>query len=428
MRKLFYIDDTIANKISYWHLAGFLVALPYDFFYSEIILISFAIHTLIHCKTAYLKTIFSKEVLILVSIYLLGIVSLLYSSDKSEGINIATRQLAILLMPLLFALSGLNLEKYRLHLFSFFVATCTCTIMYLYIDALRIIAYFHLPVTSLFTLAFMNHNFSLPIQLHATYLSMYVAFSIITVTYLLIHEKKRNRQCLFIAGLLILTMGMLQLSSRAVFIALLFVINIVFPFLVYAGKKRVIFICISLSLSLFLLFAITHIDSFKVRYVSELKKDLTQKVDLIESNEPRMVRWKATAKLIKRSPLIGYGLGAEKKLLKEEYFSEKLFSSYLNEFNTHNEYLSFLLKTGIVGLALFIFVLYRGFAVAWRKKDLLFLSFMILISIVCVSENVLDLNKGIFFYSFFFSLFFIKIKYNDMPGNGALTIKTGNPG
>ena len=38
MRKLFLIEDTIANKISYYHLAGFLIALPFDFFYSEIIL------------------------------------------------------------------------------------------------------------------------------------------------------------------------------------------------------------------------------------------------------------------------------------------------------------------------------------------------------------------------------------------------------
>lgn len=428
MRKLFYIDDTITNKISYWLLAGFLVALPFDFFYSEIILVCFALHTLIHCKKIYLHTLFSKEVLVLVSIYVLGIISILYSPDKPEAFSIATRQLAILLIPVLFALNGLDIKKYRINLFIFFALACSFTIIYLYADAVNTILYFHLPVSSLFTLVFMNHNFSLPIEMHATYLSIYVAFSVITLAYLLTQEKRRTLKFVYTACLLVLAMGMLQLSSRAVCIALLLVITIVFPFIVFSRKKRLRFMIVSMIMSLLLLFAILNIDSFKVRYVNELKKDLTQKADLIETNEPRIVRWGLIVDLIKRSPVIGYGLGAEKKLLKEKYFENKLFNSFLNEYNTHNEYLSFLLKTGIAGLALFIFVLYFGMAVAWREKDLLFLSFLFLIIIVCVSENVLDLNKGIFFYSFFFSAFLIKPKFINTTVSGSFPAKTGNPG
>ena len=47
MRKLFLINEPIANKISYYHLSCYLIALPFEFFYSEIILISFGLHTLI---------------------------------------------------------------------------------------------------------------------------------------------------------------------------------------------------------------------------------------------------------------------------------------------------------------------------------------------------------------------------------------------
>ena len=408
MRKLFYINDTTTNTISYWHLVGFLVTLPFDFFYSEIILASFAIHTLIHCRKAYLKNLYNMDVLVLTSIYFLGVISILYSPDKKEGVNIATRQLAIILFPVLFSLNSIELKKYRRRLFTFFIITCTGTVIYLYIDAVHTIMYFHLPLSSLFTMAFMNHNFSLPIELHATYLSMYVAFSIIALVWMITQEKKRNYQFMYAACLFILTMGMLQLSSRAAFVALLIVINLVFPVIVFRGKQRIRFMIVSLFLSITLFFGISHVDSFKERYISELKKDLTQKPDLIEINEPRVARWKVTVDLIKRSPVVGYGLGAEKNLLKEKYFEEKLYTSYLNEFNTHNEYLSFLLKNGVIGLALFIYVLFYGFAAAWKQRDLLFLSFLILITIVCISENVLDLNKGIFFYSFFFSLFLLK--------------------
>ena len=408
MRQILYIDDTMANKISYWHLVAFLLALPFDFFYSEIILASYVLHTLIHLRRIDLKSLLRREVMVLVSIYLMGLLSLIYSSDKQEGFNIAARQLAILLFPVLFALNGFDANKYRDRLFSFFVITCTATVIYLYADAFITIQYFHLPASSLLTLAFINHNFSLPIEMHATYLSMYVAFSIIILVFRITNKKWKSINWLHLCCIFVLTLGLLQLSSRSVFISLLLIINIVFPILVFSGKQRTRFIFVSLLLSALALFAILNINSFRIRYVSELRKDLTQKSELIEVNESRIARWKATLELIRVSPLIGYGLGSEKRLLKDKYFEKKLFTSFLNEFNSHSEYLSFLLKNGILGLFLFIYVLCTGFRTSYRHKDMLVLSFMLLVSIVAVSENILDLNKGIFFYSFFFSLFLIK--------------------
>ena len=50
MKELLLINDNTANKISYYHLLFLLASLPFDRFYSHIILISFAAHTLIHLK------------------------------------------------------------------------------------------------------------------------------------------------------------------------------------------------------------------------------------------------------------------------------------------------------------------------------------------------------------------------------------------
>lgn len=85
MKQLFLINDTIANKISYYHLALFLIALPFDFFYSELILISFGLHTFIHVRKDDWQRVFSKPVLIQASLFLLGLLAISYSSDKSEG-------------------------------------------------------------------------------------------------------------------------------------------------------------------------------------------------------------------------------------------------------------------------------------------------------------------------------------------------------
>jgi len=405
MRQLFLIDDTVTNKISYYHLACFLIALPFDFFYSEIILISFGLHTIIHAQKAGLKNIFRKPVLILTSIYLLGVLAIFYSSDKPAGIDIAIRQLAILIFPVLFALTGLDLEKYKLNLICIFGFTCTATILYLYADAVRTIFYFHLPFSSLFTLIFMNHNFSLPIEMHATYLSAYTAFSLLAFLYLIVKGRELKHKWIYIISIIILSAGLIQLSSRAVFVAFLVIVNLAFPFFLFNGKKRLLFFLAASFISTATLVMIVKVDSFKTRYISELKTDLTNNVKIIENTEPRLARWNSIMELIKKSPVIGYGTGSEKNLLKKKYFEKGLYISYLNEFNTHSEYLSILIKTGFVGLALFIYILYFGFASAILKKDVLFLSFMVMVTIVSVSENILDLNKGIFFYSFFFPLF-----------------------
>ena len=407
MKQLFLIEDTIANKISYYHLAAFLIALPFDFFYSEIILISFGLHTLIHAQKAKVKNIFSKRVLILVSIYLLGLAAILYSPDKPEGINVATRQLAILIFPVLFALTDLDLKKYKLNLICIFGFTCTATILYLYADAVHTIFYFHLSLSSLFTLIFMNHNFSMPVGIHATYLSVYTAFSLLAFLCLALKKQELKLRWIYIIAIIILAAGLIQLSSRAVFIAFLATVNLAFPFFLFQGRKRLMFFLTASFISIITLVVIMNVDSFKTRYISELKTDLTNNVKIIENTEPRLARWNAIAELIKGSPVIGYGTGSEKKLLKAKYFEKGLYISYLNEFNTHNEYLSIIIKTGVMGLAIFIYILYFGFASALRKKDVLFLSFMVIITIVSISENILDLNKGIFFYSFFFSFFLL---------------------
>jgi O-antigen ligase len=410
MKHLFLIDDTVTNKVSYYHLVCFLIALPFDFFYSEIILISFGLHTIIHLQKRSLKNIFSKQVLILSSIYLLGLFAIVYSPDKASGIDIITRQLAILLFPVLFAVTGLNLEKYKLNLVSIFGFACTITVLYLYADAVRIILYYNLPLSSLSTPLFMNHNFSLPIEIHATYLSAYIAFSLLAFMYLLFKKPAPKQKWIYILSAVILSAGMMQLSSRAVFISFLVIINLAFPFILFQGSKRLKFFLSATFVSVMVFIAIANVDSYKERFISELKTDLTNHVKIIDNTEPRMARWNAILELVKQSPVIGYGTGSEEKLLMDKYFEKGLYFSYLNEFNTHSEYLSILVKMGVVGLALFLYILYYGFAVAVRKKDILFLSFMLIITIVSVSENILDLNKGIFFYSFFFPLFLWKDK------------------
>lgn len=402
-------NDTLENKISYYHLVAFLVTLPFDRFYSELALISFLIHTLIHLTKQKLRNVFTFQTLVLSSVFLIGVIGLLYSHDRSEGSMDLQKQLALLLFPVLLACCGLDLKKYLMNLLLLFSFTCVLTILYLYLDAVRIILYNHLPLSTLFTGAFINHNFSEPIDLHATYLAMYCGMSESILFYLFLTETKRSNRVIYFLALCILLAGLLQLASRAVLISGV-AVALCFPFLLYkrTGRAQVFIIITGVLVVAGIL--ILNISSFKMRYVAQLKNDLTQQSINAEIIEPRITRWHYILQDIQRSPAIGYGTGSEKRVLNQTYFDNKLYNSYLHELNSHNQYLGILVETGIWGLLVFLLTLIVGISSAIRQKNILFLSFLIIICVVSFSENLLDTNKGIFFYAFFFSLFVLSGK------------------
>ncbi|HMG83527.1 MAG TPA: O-antigen ligase family protein [Ferruginibacter sp.] len=420
MKKLFCIQDTLANKISYYHLLCFVIALPFDTFFGDVILISFSIHTVLHFKKERLRLLIDKQFLLLTSLYVVTLIGFLYSPYKEEGISLLTRQLAFILFPVLFALNEIDIVKYKFPLIKIFGLTTVVIILFLYVDALRIICYFHLPIISLFNKDFINHNFSHVLDLHATYISMYVAFSLSAFIYFLLVENILFNKILYSIFICILLAGLIQLSSRAVLIAEFIIIFIAFPLVLLRDKKRIQFILFS-SLSLLLVFfVIANTASFKDRFTSGLKDDLTQPSSINHLTEPRLVRWQAEMELIKKSPVIGYGSGAEKDILKQKYFEKKLYLSYLSEFNAHSQYLSFLLNLGMIGCGLFIFILCYGFNKGIKDKDILLISFLIIIAVTAISEDILNLNKGIFFYGFFISFLLLfqnedKLKPKNMP-------------
>jgi O-antigen ligase len=409
MKRLLTIPGSTDAKISYSHMGAFLITLPFDRFYSELVLISFLLHTIIHINRERWKNVFSLPVLIVSSMFFVTIIGMIYSADRAQAMKDLQRQAAILLFPVLLLASSVNWRRYKKTLLFVFSVTCLVTIVYLYFDAFQTIRHNGLPLSRVFSGDFINHSFSRPIALHATYLSMYVLLSACIFLYLLLGEINKVRRVLYLISIGILLCGLVQLASRSVLISAI-IIAPCFPFVMLRGKKRLVLLATIAAASVVTAIFIWNNDSFKTRYVTLLRDDLVEVTGTSALPEPRAVRWRYAMELVESSPLFGYGSGSEKRLLQDAYFRNKLYNSFLAELNAHNQYLSVLLKTGAWGLFIFLATLSMGFRVAWRERDILFLSFMIIISIVGFSENILDVNKGIFFYACFFSLFMLSGK------------------
>jgi O-antigen ligase len=415
MKKLFLITDSTANKVSYFHVMLLLLSLPFDMFYSHLILISLTIHTLINLNKKNIKPVFTLPNLILQSVFFVTVIGTLYTINKTQAFNEWSRQVVILLVPLIFCLNTLDIKKYRDNLLLVFALGCTAAILYLYIQVLITIKYYHLPISKVLSSAFTNHNFSQPINIHATFFSMQIAIALVYLLYALVKETATDKKILYVFCCFVLMGGILQLSSKSVFAGLFIIVNVALPYFLLTGKSRIKYITVAASLSALVITSIYSIDNFKSHYITDLKKDLS-KASANELTDPRLARWGVALQLAAQTPVIGQGSGSEIQLLKEPFFQHKFYRSYLHGLNAHNQFISFFIKTGIWGVLVYLAVLFFGFRMAILKNDLLLFSFMVIITAVSFSENYLDVDKGVFFYSVFFSLliFSHNIKINNL--------------
>jgi len=408
MKKVFYIRDSIENKISYYHLLLFMLLLPFDRVYSTLVLISFLLHSLIFLRRKQLKQI-DKGVLILQSVFWVTLISLLYAAYPARGMDVAGKQLAIFLFPLLLGTSSLNLRKYSNNLLLGFSLGCSLTVLYLYFDAFYVILYNHLPVKSLFSLAFVNHNFALSIEMHATYLSMLLVVALTWLLQQLFTRPGQKINALYIVCSSILMAGLVQLGSKSALFSFIIIIVAGFPWLLLTGKKRTWFLCASIAALTLLAVVIVSVDVFRNRYVTLLKNDLHENTGLPDKSG-RLDRWDAAIDLIKKNPVLGTGSGSEIPLLKDLYFQRKMYAAWLHSLNVHNQYLGLLINTGAIGLLVYLYTLYWGFRRAIKKRDILLFAFIVLAAVVSFAEDILDVNKGIFFYAFFFSMLVLSKK------------------
>jgi len=405
MKELLPGSDSLANKISFFHIALLLLSLPFDLFYSHVILISLCVHTIIQLKKGNIKPVFTARVLAVQAVFFVTVIATIYTQYPQQAFAEWGREVIIFILPLIFCFNSLDIKKYRPLLLFIFTIGCTLTVIYLYINAYFTIEFYKIPLNSIFAPAFTSHNFSQPIAIHATFFSLQLVIALVFMLYYLLNYKTSPAlKIIYAICCLILLAGLVQLGSKSILITLFFIFALAFPYCLPTWKKRLRFVGVVVATTVIILGVIFSNATFKAKYINDMQTDLSP-LKPGQNSEPRLARWEVISSIIKSSPVIGHGSGSEITLLGDQFFSHKLYDSYTEKLNAHNEYLSFLLKSGIWGLVVYLFVLAYGFKIALQHKDVLFISFMLLVAIVSLSENILDMDKGVFFYGFFFTFF-----------------------
>jgi len=353
-----------------------------------------------------ISTLKSRLMILFISLFVIGIVGLAYTNNSKAGIATLETQSAILFFPLVFGttsvLDSSMLKKINTHLL---IAAALASVagvgygIYNYVESGNIeqltgdhILLFHVvrPVTmGLFCL-----------------LALIFAFE-------RLNESSAKSKGSLYALIGLMTLMILLLSIRLI-IACWFLI--VFYYLLTIIKQR-LYKIFSVSIAILMLI----VSSFIIPTAKKQWKELfdfssTSTIALDKDSSLgrswrgkalRVAIWKCSADVLKKHWLTGVGTGDVQDSLQKTYENRKFyFASMYNRYNAHNEYLQILLATGLPGLLILLScILYP--LLNYRKKfsGNIYLLFLLLFAVVGMSESILEVNKGIIWYSFFNSIF-----------------------
>ena len=155
-----------------------------------------------------------------------------------------------------------------------------------------------------------------------------------------------------------------------------------------------------------------YTDNFNIR--AKIEQIIWSLKFYINENNPngntltqRIAYWQASFKIIKKNILIGVGEG-DNEIAFQNYYKEtktKLLPQY--QFRSHNQFLAIFVSFGLIG---FIWFLIGIFYPPYKLKiysNYFFLIFLILSAISFLSDDSLETQAGVTFFTFFY-IFFLK--------------------
>lgn len=315
-----------------------------------------------------------NEPMIWIGFYVLLVDPLTSFLRSDIQIEFRTSRLALFLVPLVFYLFKELMPGIRKPVLTSHIIGVLFYIFYSY----GYLAYFYSFVS--------NRDFSLdhylrydlyqylPGAYHHSYLGMYMTFAIIVIAFGDILKKRWHVLLL----ILFILANQLFMGGKITLILSILVIS-VYIWKISTNKKLV--------LTTFIIAAATTIYMFSLRGLFE---------SLSFSISNRLMSWECSVKAFLENLWIGLGKEGTYKYLEQCVGN--------NALSTHNQILNELVNYGLLGSWIFIFY---WLLIKRSKDDFVFKCWVGLVILLSLSENILSLQRGILFVSFFAVVFML---------------------
>lgn len=370
-------------------------------------------------QASFLKNI--NESIFLIFLFLLYLLSGLYSDDLTFYSKSMETFLSLLIIPVIFIVFGIEERDKRIAFNGFIfgavvaIVLCFCVAFYKSIYLTEGHWIFDARVLKDSRIDFQkaiiwggNNFFSsqLSIFLHPSYFSMYLIFALVLVA-----EERGLRKFYKLLLVAVLLITIYFLSSRAGFVTSV----IVTLYYTISNLKRedigrtkkIVFSCIMIGIVVSVLIHPRSQDI--VQKVTNV--DLSINPDANHGFEIRLLTWHAAALIIKEHVIFGVGVGDVKGQLLNKYNERKYVEPGIKGYNVHNQFLETFVAIGIIGFILLVAIFVVPIAKRMRTKaDNVMLLFIMIVFLNWLFESMLNRYEGVVFFSFFYSLLSLNMK------------------
>jgi O-antigen ligase len=418
---------------------GVIASLPFHFLFSSYAVILLVIAFLYNIKeqsfrlqvwTQFKLNRISLLFLVLFMLYPLSF--LLHLSDyqnTSSGLSEIEKKLSYLLFPILFAsVAALDSKKiiliFKVFVGAVLISTVFAISMGLYSTLASGSLYYYDPNKQVVFNNFMYHRLGSYVGLHAVYLAEYVLFSLaITVHYGVQHFKKwtLKKRVLYFVLISYFLLIIFLLKSAAILIILL--ASILVFFIYYLAKySSSVSLRAKVILPIIAIFLIATLGMRAYKKIGFKANYFTY--DLAEPGggnwnaiNLRLAKWDATLIAIKNNWLLGVGPGNTEHIMDKTYKNIGFDYALQLHYNPHNQFLHTFLALGIFGISTLCMLIASLLVSSFRKKDVVFIIFLVSLALFSVSESTLAVNKGIVFFTLFGTIFsYLPKKLSDYVG------------
>lgn len=339
-------------------------------------------------------------------IYLLILVTFAYSSNVDYAQRKVLNMASFLVFPFIFSMftekEGKSLFK-NLQLFlTIYVAG-----VFLY----NVLPFIWFYATHYTWDGMMTHYITLirthigKLNIHPIYMSMHCCVAILFSFYILRELRSKIKIAAILGIDITLVLFLLLYAKKGPLIALMIVFSL---FVVFQRKQKLLKpYLLAITTLIFLTIAIPKT---RGRFVELLKIENLDKGEVTSTNI-RYTIYDTAQKLIIESPIVGYGIGDYNDTLIERYGQDGNILLAERKYNAHNQYFSLLLIGGVIVLLAFLFMIGINLVYAIRYNNQLLILLLVFYVIVMFTENILERESGIIFFSFFLNFFGLKSLY-----------------
>lgn len=347
--------------------------------------------------------------LLFVWYFFMHVVGLLNSSNLAYAFSDLETKLGFLLFPLILPVFYTN-KDVRLVKRSF-VAGCLFAALYCMTRSLFVFNHSH------DSLVFFYAEYSY--FLHVSYFSLYITLALLFLFEELVLGYRKLKTSGKIAYWLVvcfLLLNVLILSARTATATMYFSLTI---FLIATSlypdfkTKKTVLLLLGLGTTILVHFGILRIYDRYSQVQSELKTEFSRtplsepvKPEQENSASARLHLWPIALQVIQEHPW-GVGTGDIKDVLSEYYSRNNFTYGVSKNYNPHNQFLHTGVILGYGGILTLAAFLLLPLYIAWKKRNWLYLLFILATLLNGMTESILERQAGVLFFSFFHVFLFL---------------------